>query len=74
MMRISWGGIVNNITNGLLTNTSFKTKNAHLVFRNDQHDVIVWLAIAVENPSAGFKYLMLDGRFNNAFSASKPFQ
>lgn len=43
------------------------------VYRNDQHDVIV-VSDVVENPSAGFKYLMLDGRFGTTLSASKPFQ
>lgn len=43
------------------------------VYRNDQHNVIV-VSDVVENPSAGFKYLMLDGRFGTTLSASKPFQ
>lgn len=43
------------------------------VYSNGQHNVVVITTI-IETPSAGFKYLMLDGRFGTTGSASKPFR
>lgn len=43
------------------------------VYGNAQHNVVV-ITNTIETPSAGFKYLMLDGRFGTTGSASKPFR
>lgn len=42
------------------------------VYGNDQHNVVV-ITNSIENPSAGFKYLLLDGRFGTTLSTTKPF-
>jgi|GEM_PF-259688 len=42
------------------------------VYGDDQHNVIV-VSNSIESPSAGFNYLMLDGRFGTTVSTSKPF-
>jgi hypothetical protein len=42
------------------------------VYSNAQHSVVA-ITNTIETPSAGFKYLMLDGRFGTTGSASKPF-
>ena len=42
------------------------------VYGNNHHNVVL-VAEAIEKPSAGFKYLMLDGRFGTTLSASTPF-
>ncbi|HEY0892829.1 MAG TPA: alpha/beta hydrolase, partial [Cellvibrio sp.] len=42
------------------------------VYGNGQHNLVV-IAETIENPSSGFKYLMLDGRFGTTLSTSTPF-